>query len=78
MKPGMSARISIEVGTSGTQLMVPRETVQFQNDVAQVTKVESTTQHRPVQITILATDVQNYAIAPNPLLKEGDRLVAGQ
>lgn len=78
MKPGMSARISIEIGTSGTQLIVPRETVQFQNDVPQVTKVESTSQYRPIQITILATDVQTYAIAPNPLLKEGDRLVAGQ
>ena len=75
MKPGMSAQISVNVGASGPQLLVPRAAAAFQNDSITVTRLEGEQAQRPVAITIIAFDAVHYAVAANGALREGDKIV---
>ena len=76
MKPGMSAQVSIVVAESGSQLLVPRSAVKFENGSANVTRLEGETERRPIAITIISADHFYYAVAGNGALKEKDRLLA--
>ena len=75
MKPGMSSQVSIIVGNSGAQLLVPRSAVKFGSEGATVSRVESAEQKRDVAVTILAADGVQYAVAANGALKENDKLL---
>ncbi|MBX7223266.1 MAG: efflux RND transporter periplasmic adaptor subunit [Blastocatellia bacterium] len=74
MKPGMSARISIPVGESGEQLLVPRAAMRFENGIPQVVRWENNAP-RTLAVTILATDAVAYAVAANGALRSGDKVV---
>ncbi len=75
MKPGMSSQVSIIVGNSGAQLLVPRSAIKFNREGTSVTRLENAAQRRDVAVTILAADGVHYAVAANGALKEGDKLV---
>lgn len=75
MKPGMSAQVSVEVGRSGQQLIVPRAAVSFDTGSPVVTRVEGEKNFRTVSVNILAGNAFSYAVAGNGGLKEGDRVV---
>jgi multidrug efflux pump subunit AcrA (membrane-fusion protein) len=75
MKPGMSAQVSVRLGSSGQQLLVPRAAAIFQPDSVLVTRLENEKERRPVAVTILAADALQYAVAANGVLREGDRIL---
>jgi multidrug resistance efflux pump len=74
MKPGMSALVSVTIGESQPNLLVPRAGVKFDGDKALVTRIESADARREVAVTILAVDGLNYLVADNGALKEGDHI----
>jgi multidrug resistance efflux pump len=74
MKPGMSALVSITIGESQPNLLVPRASVKFDGDKALVARIESADARREVAVTILAVDGLNYLVADNGALKEGDHI----
>ena len=74
MKPGMSAQISITVGTSGSQLLIPRAAASFNGAEITVLRMEGENKRRPLAVTILAADPLHYAVAANGGLQEGDRI----
>jgi HlyD family secretion protein len=76
MKPGMSALVSVTIGETQPNLLVPRATVKFDGESAKVTRIESADARREVAVTVLATDGVNYLVAGNGALKEGDRILA--
>jgi multidrug resistance efflux pump len=76
MKPGMSAMVSVTIGESQPNLLVPRATVKFDGESAKVTRIESADTRRDVAVTVLAADGLNYLAAGNGALKEGDRILA--
>src|SRR6266545_1226887 len=76
MKPGMSALVSVTIGETQPNLLVPRATVRFDGETAKVTRIESADARREVAVTVLATDGLNYLVADNGALKEGDRILA--
>jgi HlyD family secretion protein len=76
MKPGMSALVSVTIGETQPNLLVPRATVRFDGERALVTRIESPEARREVAVTILAADGLNYLVAGNGALKEGDRILA--
>jgi multidrug resistance efflux pump len=76
MKPGMSALVSVTIGETQPNLLVPRATVKFDGESAKVTRIESADARREVAVTVLATDGLNYLVAGNGALKEGDRILA--
>lgn len=78
MKPGMSARVAVIIGTSGQQLLVPRAATKFTPEAVTVTRLEGERDHRPLAVTILAADAQHYAVAANGALREGDRVLLVQ
>jgi HlyD family secretion protein len=75
MKPGMSAQVTVIIGTLGQQLLVPRAALLFQPDSLTVTRIENEKERRPVAVTILASDSVHYAVAANGALREGDRIL---
>jgi HlyD family secretion protein len=75
MKPGMSAQISIDIADYGTQLLVPRSAVKFENGSAKVIRLEEENNLRPVAVTVLYTDPIHFAIADNGALKERDKIL---
>jgi HlyD family secretion protein len=76
MKPGMSALVSVTIGETQPNLLVPRATVRFDGESARVTRIESAEARREVAVTVLAADGLNYLVAGNGALKEGDRILA--
>jgi HlyD family secretion protein len=76
MKPGMSAQVSVTIGETQPNLLVPRATVRFDGERASVTRIESADARREVAVTVLAADGLNYLVAGNGALKEGDRILA--
>jgi HlyD family secretion protein len=76
MKPGMSALVSVTIGETQPNLLVPRATVKFDGESAKVTRIESADARREVAVTVLAADGLNYLVAGNGALKEGDRILA--
>jgi multidrug efflux pump subunit AcrA (membrane-fusion protein) len=76
MKPGMSALVSVTIGETRPNLLVPRATVRFDGETAKVTRIESADARREVAVTVLAADGLNYLVADNGALKEGDRILA--
>jgi HlyD family secretion protein len=76
MKPGMSALVSVTIGETQPNLLVPRATVRFDGERALVTRIESADARREVAVTVLAADGLNYLVAGNGALKEGDRILA--
>jgi HlyD family secretion protein len=76
MKPGMSALVSVTIGETQPNLLVPRATVRFDGETAKVTRIESADARREVAVTVLAADGLNYLVAGNGALKEGDRILA--
>jgi HlyD family secretion protein len=76
MKPGMSAMVSVTIGESQPNLLVPRATVKFDGESAKVTRIESADARREVAVTVLAADGLSYLVAGNGALKEGDRILA--
>jgi len=76
MKPGMSALVSVTIGETQPNLLVPRATVRFDGETAKVTRIESADARREVAVTVLAADGLNYLVADNGALKEGDRILA--
>ena len=78
MKPGMSAQISVVIGTSGQQLLIPRAAVSFAPEAVTVLRVEGEKERRPLAVTILAADAKHYAVAANGGLQEGDRILLSQ
>jgi HlyD family secretion protein len=76
MKPGMSALVSVTIGETQPNLLVPRATVKFDGEKALVTRIESADARREVAVTVLAADGLNYLVAGNGALKEGDRILA--
>jgi RND family efflux transporter MFP subunit len=76
MKPGMSALVSVTIGETQPNLLVPRATVRFDGETAKVTRIESEDARREVAVTVLAADGLNYLVASNGALKEGDRILA--
>jgi HlyD family secretion protein len=78
MKPGMSAQVSVIVSETAPQLLVPRAAVRFNGESTTVTRAEGTDAQRPIAVTILAADIENYLVASNGALKEGDRVFAKQ
>lgn len=75
MKPGMSAQISVTIGTSGQQLLIPRAAASFTNEAVTVTRIEGEKERRPLAVTILASDAIHYAVASNGALQDGDRIL---
>jgi multidrug efflux pump subunit AcrA (membrane-fusion protein) len=76
MKPGMSARITVEVGDYPDELIVPRAAVQFSAGEPQVLRAEGPDyKMRVIAVTIKAADPFYYALADNGALKEGDLIV---
>jgi HlyD family secretion protein len=76
MKPGMSAQISIVIGETQPNLLLPRSSVSFNGNSATVTRVEGPDARREVEVTITASDWKNYQVAGNGALKQGDRILA--
>jgi HlyD family secretion protein len=76
MKPGMSALVSVTIGETQPNLLVPRATVRFDGETPKVTRIESADARREVAVTVLAADGLNYLVADNGALKEGDRILA--
>jgi HlyD family secretion protein len=76
MKPGMSALVSVTIGETQPNLLVPRATVKFDGERALVTRIESADARREVAVTVLAADGLSYLVAGNGALKEGDRILA--
>jgi len=76
MKPGMSALVSVTIGETQPNLLVPRATVRFDGERALLTRIESADARREVAVTVLAADGLNYLVADNGALKEGDRILA--
>jgi HlyD family secretion protein len=74
MKPGMSALVSVTIGESQPNLLVPRAAVKFDGEKASVTRIETPDTRREVAVTILAVDGLNYLVADNGALKEGDHI----
>jgi multidrug efflux pump subunit AcrA (membrane-fusion protein) len=74
MKPGMSAQVTVDIAEFPSQLLVPRNAVQFEGSTPQVIRLEGPDQHRPIAVTIVASDPFFYAVADNGALKEGDRI----
>ncbi|HEY6403512.1 MAG TPA: hypothetical protein VI479_18960, partial [Blastocatellia bacterium] len=70
----MSALVSVTIGESQPNLLVPRASVKFDADKALVTRIESADARREVSVTILAVDGLNYLVADNGALKEGDHI----
>lgn len=75
MKPGMSAQVSVITSETPSELMVPRSTVKFDNGAGTVARLEANNVQRPIAVTILAADANNYAVASNGALKEGDKIL---
>ena len=76
MKPGMSAQITVDVGTYPDELIVPRAAVQFNGGAPQILRVEGGgDRRRAVVVTIKSADPFYYAVADNGVLKEGDLIV---
>jgi len=76
MKPGMSAQITVEVGSYSGDLLVPRQAVQFADGAPRVIRAEGLGNgQRAIAVTIKAADPFYYAVADNGALKEGDHLV---
>ncbi len=75
MKPGMSALVSVTIGETQPNLLVPRATVKFDGERALVTRIESADARREVAVTILAADGLNYLVADNGALNEGDSIM---
>jgi HlyD family secretion protein len=78
MKPGMSAQVSVVVSETAPQLLIPRAAARFNGESVTVTRIEGADAQRPIAITILAADIENYLVASNGALKEGDRIFAKQ
>ena len=76
MKPGMSALVSVTIGETRPNLLVPRATVRFDGETAKVTRIESADARREVAVTVLAADGLSYLVADNGALKDGDRILA--
>jgi HlyD family secretion protein len=76
MKPGMSAQVSVTVGESPPNLLLPRSSVMTDGDSAKVVRVETEGARREVSVTILAADGLSYLVADNGALKEGDRILS--
>src|SRR5215813_8061135 len=76
MKPGMSALVSVTIGETQPNLLVPRATVRFDGERALLTRIESADARREVAVTVLAADGLKYLVADNGALKEGDRILA--
>ena len=76
MKPGMSALVSVTIGETRPNLLVPRATVRFDGETSKVTRIEGADARREVAVTVLAADGLNYMVADNGALKEGDRILA--
>jgi HlyD family secretion protein len=74
MKPGMSAQVYIDIADYGTQLLVPRSAVKFDNGGTTVMRMEGENR-RPVAVTILYSDPIHFAVADNGALKAGDRIL---
>lgn len=74
MKPGMSAQVSVTIGETQPNLLVPRSAVKFDGDAAKVTRVEGADARRELAVTILAADGLSYLVADNGALKEGDKV----
>jgi HlyD family secretion protein len=75
MKPGMSAQVSVIIGETPPQLLVPRSAVKFDKQAAIVVRPEANETKRQIAVTILAADANSYAVADNGALKEGDRIL---
>ncbi|MEP7343497.1 MAG: efflux RND transporter periplasmic adaptor subunit [Acidobacteriota bacterium] len=75
MKPGMSAQISVIIGETPSQLLVPRSAVKFDKQAAIVVRPEANDTKRQIAVTILAADANSYSVADNGALKEGDRIL---
>lgn len=75
MKPGMSARVAVIIGSSGQQLLVPRAAATFTPEAVTVTRLEGEKDRRALAVTILAADAVHYAVATNGPLQEGDRIL---
>ncbi len=75
MKPGMAARVTLQVDETGPELLVPRSAVRFETGSATVLRAEEKNLRRPVAVTILAGDPFSFAVAGNGALKEGDRIL---
>jgi len=76
MKPGMSAQVTLDLGESPNELLVPRAAVSFAAGSPRVVRVESPgDKRRLIALTIKAADPFYYAVADNGVLKEGDRIV---
>lgn len=75
MKPGMSAQVSVIIGETPSQLLVPRSAVKFDKQAAIVVRPEANETKRQIAVTILAADANSYAVAANGALKEGDRIL---
>jgi HlyD family secretion protein len=78
MKPGMSAQVSVIVSETAPQLLIPRAAVKFNGESGTVMRVEGTDAQRPIAVTIVAADIENYLVASNGALKEGDRIFLKQ
>jgi len=76
MKPGMSAQVSVTIGETQPNLLVPRATVRFDGETSKVMRIESADARREVAVTVLAADGLNYLVADNGALKEGDHILA--
>jgi len=76
MKPGMSALVSVTIGETQPNLLVPRATVRFDGERALVMRIENADARREVAVNVLAADGLNYLVADNGALKEGDRILA--
>jgi HlyD family secretion protein len=74
MKPGMSTLVSVTIGESQPNLLVPRAAVKFDGEKALVTRIESADARREVAVTVLAVDGLNCLVADNGALKEGDHI----
>ena len=74
MKPGMSAQATIAIEENTDQLLVPRSSVDFQNDSPTVMRVEGESR-RPISVTIVSADPMFYAVADNGALKQGDSIL---
>jgi multidrug resistance efflux pump len=76
MKPGMSAQVSVTVGETPPNLLLPRSSVWTDSDSAKVIRVEGEGARRAIAVTVLAADGLNYLVADNGALKEGDHVLS--
>lgn len=78
MKPGMSAQVAVIVNETESQLLVPRSSIRFEGETANVIRLESgdtKNSQRSIAVTILAADALHYVVASNGALKEGDKIL---